>query len=140
MESILPAGRKLLRLNLDETACKLYYKPRKGALADEAMATAQREGRLVQNVDAGRQKAAVSHMALICDSPALQPKMPQFILSNEYILSKVLVECLSPTLPSNVHVHRRKSSWVNHEAMVEWARALLKCLAPHVETFNLCYY
>ena len=40
-------------MNLDETACKLYYKPRKGDFADRSVAAAHREGRLVQDVDVG---------------------------------------------------------------------------------------
>ena len=136
LEGALPPGRKVLRLNVDETACRLYYKPRKGDLADASIATALKDGRLVQNVDAGRQKAALSHMALLCDSSALQPHMPQFILGNEHVLSKAVVESLSPTIPGNVHVLRRKSSWVTHDTMTEWARALSKSLAPHLKEFQ----
>ena len=136
MEAAVPPGRKLLRLNLDETGCRLYYKPRKGDLADTGLKAAQKEGRLVQDVDAGKQKAALSHLAVVCDVPQLQPQMPQVILGNKHILSKVLVESLSPTLPANVHVLRRKSSWVNHEVMAEWGRTLSKALAPREEKFQ----
>ena len=90
----------------------------------------------MQDVDAAKQKAALSHMALRCDVPALQPEMPQFIMGNEHILSAALVASLSPTLSANVHLHRRKSSWVNHEAMAEWGRALSKALGPHCEKYQ----
>ena len=88
LEGVLPPGRQLLRLNLDETACRLYLKPRKGDLADKTVAAALREASLVQDVDAGQQKAALSLMALICDVPSLQPDMPQVILGNGHILKQ----------------------------------------------------
>ena len=131
LEAALPEGRELLRLNLDETACKLYHKPRKGDLADKNIAAAHREGSLVQYVDLGQQKAALSHMALVCDVPALQPQMPQFIVGNEHVLSKAVLDSMPCPLPANVHLLRRKSSWVNHTIMAEWSRALSKALAPH---------
>ena len=90
----------------------------------------------MQDVDAGKQKAALSHLAVVCDVPELQPQMPQVILGNEHVLRKALVESLSPTLPANVHVLRRKSSWVNHEMMAEWAKTLSKALAPHKEKYQ----
>ena len=131
MVACVPEGREVLRLNLDETACRLYYKPRKGDLADRSVAAAQRERSLVQDVASGAQKAALSHMGLVCDAPALQPHMPQFILGNEHVLSKALLDNVAAALPTNVHLLRRKSSWVNHESMAEWGCALSKALAPH---------
>ena len=87
-------------------------------------------------MDAGRQKAALSHMALVCDVPALQPNMPQFILGNEHILSTALVGSVARTLPTNVPLLRRKSRRVNHGTMVEWARALSLSLSPHNARFQ----
>ena len=136
LEGVLPRGKQLLRLNMDETACRLHYKARKGDLADRSVAAAQKEGRLVEDVGAGQQKAALSHMAVVCDVPSLQPEMPQVILGNEHILRQALVSSLSPTLPANVHVHRRKSSWVNHEVMAEWGRTLSNALAPHRKKYQ----
>ena len=57
-------------MNLDETTCKLWYKPQKGNIAG-ALVTATREGSLVQDVSPGMQKASLSHMGLICDTPPL---------------------------------------------------------------------
>ena len=131
MEAAIPEGKVLLRLNLDETACRLYHRPRKGDLADKSIAASHREGSLVQDVDLGKQKAALSHMALVCDDPALQPQMPQFIVGNEHVLSKAVLDSMAGALPANVHLLRRKSSWVNHTTMTEWGRALAKALAPH---------
>ena len=128
LTDVLPPERQLLRLNMDETACRLNYKPRKGGLADRSVAAAQREGSLVQDVSAGHQKAALSHMALVCDVPSLQPEMPQFILGNEHVLAQALVSSLSPTLPKNVHLLRRKSSWVTHDVMAEWGARSVECL------------
>ena len=73
LEAAIPEGKELLRLNLDETACRLYHKPRKGDLTDKTIAASHREGSLVQDVDLGKQKAALSHMALVCDNPAIRP-------------------------------------------------------------------
>ena len=121
----------MLRMNLDETACKLWYKPRKGNIACPLLAAA-REGSLVQDVSPGMQKAALSHMGLICYTPSLQPEMPQFILGNEHVLPQSSVSSRSPTLPANVHLLRRKTSWVNHDVMAEWALALKRALRRHL--------
>ena len=38
LEACLPESNTVLRMNLDETACKLYYKPAEGHLADGSVA------------------------------------------------------------------------------------------------------
>ena len=85
--SHIPSGKKVLRLNLDETAVRFFYKPSKGLRTRRTPNHIIHETRAVQHATKGQQRRALTHVAIICDDSELQPQIPQFILGAEHVLS-----------------------------------------------------
>ena len=129
----LPPNKQPLLLNMDETACRLFYDPAKGVLASELVALAARRGRVTSNVGTAQTRSVLSLVALLCNDSSIQPNLPQYILGNEHVLqSSVLGELRRDrSLSPNVHVLRRKSSWVNDTELAAIARNWGKALQQH---------
>ena len=125
--------RPILRINLDETSCKLHYDQKKGLAV-----TRQRAGRrpkkteLVQDVSRQKLRGCFTHIAMICDDASLQPRLPQIFLGNEHIFAKRVVDATQPGLAKNILLWRRKSAWVNKRTMVEVVQALAAALGPEL--------
>ena len=73
----------------------------------------------------------MTHVAIVCNDTSLQPALPQILLVAEKILSKVSAEYVEPMLPSNIHLWRRKSGWVNIPAFLEIIEVLANVLDKH---------
>jgi len=99
-------GQKVLRLNLDETGVCLFQGGGKGNVFIAKNARRQ-------NVPKGKQRAYLTHVAIICDNAELQPLLPQFIIGNEHTIPQKRLAALRRACPPNVKLLRAKSSWVN---------------------------
>ena len=108
--ALLPRSKQPLLLNMDETACRLFYDPAKGVLATELVALAARRGSVASSVAAAQTRSVLSLVALLCNDSSIQPHLPQYILGNEHVLqSNVLGELRRDrSLSPNVHIVRRK--------------------------------
>ena len=126
----LPPNKQPLLLNMDETACRLFYDPAKGVLASELVALAARRGRVTSSVTTAQTRSVLSLVALLCNDSSIQPRLPQYILGNEHVLqTSVLGELRrDSSLSPNVHILRRKSAWVNDTELAaiagHWGRVL----------------
>ena len=124
-------------MNMDETACRLFYESKPGILATRAIAQSAAKGLVSQQVKKGNTRASLSLVALLCDDTSIQPKLPQFLIGNEHILPEPLAGQMRAdgTLPSNVRVWRHKSAWVNDDKLADialhWARALAEFRDSH---------
>ena len=82
-----PAGRPVLRLNLDETSVRFWYEPRKGLRRDAG--DKPRQG-FARQASRAQLRKAFTHVAIICDDSTLQPYLPQVLLVNERTVSMEL--------------------------------------------------
>ena len=121
---VLP--RKVLRVNVDETAVRFYMPQRAG------LVTKRRRGApsLAQDASRRQQRSCVTHVAAICDDTAVQPSLPQVIIGNESVLQAAAVKLVGPALHKNVILLRRKSGWVNKDFLVSYVKLLAACLEP----------
>ena len=118
--------KKVLRVNVDETAVRFYMPQRAGLLAKR-----RRGGpSLAQDAPRGQQRSCVTHVAAICDDTAVQPSLPQVFIGNEAVLKVAAVKLVGPALHKNVILLRRKSGWVNKEFLVSYVKLLAACLEP----------
>ena len=73
-------------------------------------------------------RGALTHVALICDDPSLQPLLPQFIIGNEHILRRDDL-CLAETfLLRNVYVLRQKTGWLDTPVFCQILKLLAQVL------------
>ena len=118
--------RKVLRINVDETAVRFYMPQRAGLVAKR-----RRGGpSLAQDASRRQQRSCVTHVAAICDNTAVQPSLPQVFIGNEKVLQAAAVKLLQPALQKNVFLLRRKSGWVNKDFLVSYVKLLAACLEP----------
>ena len=75
----LPAGKRALRVNMDETAiCLLQGGGRGNVFLSKTDQT------VVQNIPRGKRRTYLTHVAFVCDEMAIQAVLPQVIIGNEH--------------------------------------------------------
>ena len=55
----------------------------------------------------------LTHIAIVCDDPDIQPYLPQILLVAGTVLPAGVADAVRGILPGNVEVWRAKSGWVN---------------------------
>ena len=129
--------RKLLRINLDETACRLYYEQGKGLVFQPAAGPSGKNARLVQDVSTKRRRGCFTHIAMICDDASIQPRLPQILVGNERIFPGSVVGKLVGRLAPNIFVWRRQTGWVTKALMREVLALLLTSLGELTATHQV---
>jgi len=124
-----------LLLNLDETAVPLEFTHTRGNIITRL------DGKKIK--DMPKQLASRSavrcfftHVAIICDDPAVQPLLPQVMcFSGRHMSWKNWTE-LQEALPQNVFVRRQVSGWSNAEQHKVIMRILKLVLEPFLPTMQ----
>ena len=83
----------------------------------------------------------LSFAAIICDDSSLQPRLPQVVVGNEHVLRVQDLKKVQPSLPRNVYLIRRKSSWLDHvlfAQVITWLRAAVNEIDPNIQILLLC--
>jgi len=133
----VPKDKKPLRMNFDETSCRLFYEAAPGILGSESVATSAKKGFISQQVTRHQKRGALSLLAVLCDDTTIQSSVPQVIIGNERCLPEGDRQALeeSGVLMKNVIVLRRKSAWVTDEVLSQvvaiWGNALRACRLTH---------
>ena len=114
--SNVPGGKRLVKINIDETRIGYFFTGGKGnAKATKRSAPLRRV--LRQRVPKSALRAGITHVAIVCDDPSLQPKLPQVLIANERVIPARCLGAIVDALPDNVVLLRRKSGWNNTELM-----------------------
>jgi hypothetical protein len=127
----VPEGKTALHLNLDETSVTQFVANLRGNVFVSKKRRGERCLEPIQRIARRRTRAALTHVAIICDDASIQPTLPQILLTNEHAIAKRDVLAIADTLPPNIALWRRKSSWTNTEVMCEILHQLGTALAPH---------
>ena len=125
----VPVGRTILRINLDETSICLYQGAPFGNNFDPSGGTA------VQNASLARRRQCVTHVAIICDAPRIQPLLPQVLICNERLFPQAELATLRAGLPRNVRLLRQRSAWSSIALMTWIIRLVGAALAPYIAEF-----
>ena len=117
-------------MNLDETSIPVIFSDVKGTVlvrnGPAAWATVPR-----QRATKGEMRMYFTHVAMICNDPALQPILPQVIFVGAAALTKTQFHLLGAELPDNVYLKRMPKGWNNadeHKVIIE---LLAMVLAGH---------
>ena len=119
-----PAGKALLHINWDETAICLHQNDKKGNIFLAKGHDA------VQRVSHGARRAYLTHVALVCDAPLIQERLPQIVICNERTLPAKMHAALQEHLGDNIILLRRKSAWVNEDVCLWILRQVREALGP----------
>ena len=105
-------GKKLLRINLDETSVSFGPEMRSGLIV---VRSSQAARSLVRKQDT---RTNITYVAVICDEPALQEAMPHFIIGSASNVTLAQMAGLKQTDRRNVHIWRnQQKAWNNHFLM-----------------------
>ena len=136
----IAAGKRVLRINVDETNIARAYEAKKGLLL-----TTRQLRKPVLLPHPKRTRGSFSHVAFICDDPQVQPRLPQLVIGNEKVLQRRDLDALQSLLAPNVYLIRGKSSWLDHPTFciaLKWlARALQDMRSSHsfLLLLDCCY-
>ena len=136
-ENLVPTGKILLKINMDETAVRTFSTPKLGLVSlSPKLRRARQQG--LHTHPAGRQQqlAAFSHVAFLCDNTQIQAALPQIFIGNEHVLPAHIQQRVLPQLHRNVKLWRRKSAWVDGAVLMEILVLLSESLAPFREGFQ----
>ena len=126
LTAAVPAGKRVLRLNLDETSLCLHQARPQGIICLDR----KRCRSLAQPVPHAKRRRYMSYISIICDSETIQRILPQFLIGNAATLKHSDMPEFVSKLSPNVRLWRRKSAWVNERAMLDILRHLHAALLP----------
>ena len=112
-EQRVPAGKKLLRMNLDETSISMAPALSSGLIVS-------RDAHRVRSfVCPGDTRTNVTYVALVCDDRDMQKHMPHIIISSKPQMANEIHEHLQSHPEPNVHVWRnQQKAWNNSFLML----------------------
>ena len=133
--SQVPAGKEVLRLNMDESAIHLDCdKPLRGNVAMTRTEHQLRSRELVRPSDLNSRRKMVTLVAFVCDKACVQKALPQVVIGNHRVLPRRLAAA-QRLRNDAVFVVSRKSSWVNAEALCEVFSLLATSLSPWTDRY-----
>ena len=134
LEAQAPAGRRIVRINMDETHVKLYFPLRKGAIAPLPCDTFKlwRVGETKASLSLRR--SGVTFVAFVCDDHEVQQRLPQIVIGGETVLPRRVLNELNEEDLDNIFFLRQKKSWVNAKVMVSIIDLLAATLKEYQET------
>ena len=127
MAGQVPAGRKPLLINMDETAVCLFQGAGKGTVI--ASKKRKRDGP-VQRVSRATWRTYLTQVAFICNGPYYQKYLPQVVVGNEHTLLVREMAELQGRCPRHFTLVRQKSAWNNVKLMCTIVDKLAAALAP----------
>ena len=128
--SQVPRSKTILRLNLDETSICLYQGDVRGKMF---VISKQRP---TQYVHLSRRRCCLTHIAVVCDSTEVQPRLSQLVIGNEATFPAAALPALRAACPANVVLLRQKSAW-STQWMCAWLiQRIGATLAPYAARYQ----
>ena len=119
-----PAGRRVLRINWDETAVCLFEGGGRGNVF-----FAKTEQAVVQNASRAKQRTFLTHVAFICDDPLIQAALPQIVIANTRTIPGRMLAALEATCPPQFRLLTGATAWVTARVCAQIVRWLAAALA-----------
>ena len=117
LHSLVVPGVEIVDINLDETSVGLFHGNRRGNIAFAHRLPSHEQPR--QSACSKDTRGAVTHVAMMCKSDAIQQELPQVIICGTHLVTLAQTARIRAALPHNVYFLRRKSGWVNKKVMLE---------------------
>ena len=110
-------GKRVLRINMDETAVCLFQGHGRGNLF-----LSNTDRAAVQNVPRGKQRMFLTHVAFICDDSVIQKVLPQVVIGNERAIPQKKLATLKANCPRELLVAETLQR-MGHQSAVRLAGA-----------------
>ena len=123
-----PAGHRPVRINMDETAIRLFQEPRHGLISAVARRLRQTPRSLVRSATRQQMRTMFTAIVMVCDDDDLQKKLPQILVLSKTIARQRDVEHMRTMLPPNIFLWTRDRAWTTSELMVKVVKTINDCL------------
>lgn len=125
--AVRQAGKPVIFVNMDETS--LAWRPIAplGAVATSGQESGERS-------TLADRRLRFTLMATLCSDTAVQPRLPQILLTNGRALGKAIAP---EGLRGNLVVWRQKSAWSSHETIKKYLSLLGDCFKDKVATHEI---
>ena len=133
LESLCPPTKSVTRINLDESAVKIWMAPGKGLIARSSL-NVVRGARCISPATLKQQRVCLTHFVFVCDKTSIQVYLLHVTIGNEAVLQLYIQREIEPQLFSNVYSVRRKSARVDAGYMAVIIALLGKILKPFLGT------
>ena len=131
LASRAPAGKTILRINIDKTSVCLFQGTGRGTVF-YCRKRQSPNAEPTQQASRKSRRTCLTHVAVICDNPKLQPLLPQYIIGNLQTFLKRDWPVLLASAPGNVVLIRQKSAWNNVALFVQILNRLGTILKPYL--------
>ena len=145
-ESQVPSGKLPLRINLDETSICLFQgdvkgtvfvsRKRKRRFFEDVPEQPDRIPEPVQRVGRKQRRTCLTHVGIVCDNPAVQPRLPQIIIGNCATFLLRDWARLNAVCPANVVLIRQQSAWNNAGLLKRIVALLHAALLPFYDRYQ----
>ena len=118
----------MYRINLDETSVCVGLTQQKGCVMPRRRGLRLRRRRLITS--RALRRSNFTWVALICDDPTLQRKLPQIIVGTTNLFPNREWERMWNEAPDFIYLTRQEKAWNNREVMIALAGLLdVQCTA-----------
>ena len=135
---VVPAGKKVLRVNMDETSVAAFHGHESGNIAHWGKRGLDSEP--ITWADRKKRRTAFTHAAFICDDSSIQPLLPQLLLANSSVLTNAQLQAILQECPRNCFVKREKSAWMTIDIMKILLVCLLEMLSPYKDSHQIILF
>ena len=131
--SRVAGGKRVLRINLDETGVCLHQGNKKGNIF------LTKSHNVIKRISTGARRTYITHVAVVCDCPVLQAVMPQFVICNERTLPAGSLEAMRERLGDKFVLIRGTSAWVNVDICAQILRSVADALTPYLDALQVIF-
>lgn len=108
----------------------MYQSGRIGLVAGKPWKTLRGPRPVARAVTKGQQRAALTHMALLCDDAAVQAVLPQILLAGRGSMTRAQAQAVRGAVRGPLELHVLSKGWANTAVMCHLAGRLRESLPP----------
>jgi hypothetical protein len=127
------AGKRIVRINIDETSIRLHPDTGKGCLTASTRGLKRQLVTPIRHVPKGSLRGSFSHVGIICDDPELQRKLPQFVYVPTAQITEASFTELGEKVIECMQLRRCKNSWMTVDKFKDVIAAIAKVIKAHDE-------
>ena len=111
LHATIPLGKKVVRINYDETCVQVFNSRLRGNLVNVARKKKKEPASLTRNTHGFNPNLALAHLVCVCDDMEIQRLLPQVILVRESSVSEATAREISEEFGGKVCILRLERAW-----------------------------
>ena len=126
--------KRVVRINMDESSCKLSPQLRRGLVALPSGLKSRHFLQIERRNPLKLRRSAVTLAAFISDNDEINQALPQIIVGAEHVIQAWMTPLLMRPRTDSIFVLRRKSAWLRSDVVVNVINVLGEALKPFAKT------